>query len=122
MSNLDFNPNTPAKTKHYFWATFIPDRHPKFKMYSQRGHALASLQYRDKAIIFKWDQDKDEWVEKFRREKSPNPKDYCNGCDTYLVNTSPYSGQSYNIGNLYWRGDDDNLHQVTLCYKCKTKK
>lgn len=66
---MDFNPNKPAKTKKFFWATYIPYRNPEFKMHSQRGHALSAFQYKSDVILYQWDQTKEEWVEVYRIEK-----------------------------------------------------
>lgn len=39
------------------WGTFIPDRRPKFKAYSNRGHALSSLMYRKDTVY-----ENDKWT------------------------------------------------------------
>lgn len=62
-----FDPNN-KQPRAAEWATFVPDRKPKFKTYVDRGHALNAFQYRDNAILYKWSAKSGEWVEVFREE------------------------------------------------------
>lgn len=51
---MTFDPNTPSNDKgrklnyDYLWATYIPDRTPKFKIHGIRGQAISAVKYRSR--------------------------------------------------------------------------
>lgn len=80
-----FNPNDIKKSeeKPYIWATYIPDRKPKFKVYNNRGYASSSIKYRSRYMgnstyrvmddCTLWNLVGEEWVEvKFEKTYKAN--------------------------------------------------
>lgn len=119
-SDMKFNPNLPAKTKQFFWATFIPDRAPKFKMYSQRGHALNSFQYREDGILYEWDAEREEWTEVYRltaKQKST----HCENCGEVTQDSHRLLGGSYlNRGHHVWIDKETDFPRlIWACYDCE---
>src|SRR5690242_5050196 len=108
---MDFDPNQPSKvaqTKQFFWATFIPNRRPTFKVYSNRGHALNSFQYRDNAILYNWNGT--QWEEVYRIE---NWKDSSN-CER--------CGDPIKYADRAWIDrHTDSPRLITCCFSCKRK-
>lgn len=119
---MDFNPNKPALTKNYFWATYIPDRRPNFKMYSQRGHALNSFQYKSKGILYKWIEE--EWKEIFRLDESFKKSDNCQLCNASLIREYRTNHvRRYNNGERKWINlDADRLGLIWVCRHCKRSR
>lgn len=87
---LDFNPNSPAITKNYFWATYIPSRSNKFKLHANRGHALNAISWRNEGILYKWNLEKKEWEEIYRIEDGLRQENKCSVCNTELSNAYYY--------------------------------
>jgi len=58
MVKLDFDPN---RMHDKAWSTFIPSRHPQFKLHARRAHALSAFQSRSAGILFRHDGEK--WIE-----------------------------------------------------------
>jgi hypothetical protein len=110
---MDFNPNIPAKRKEFFWATYIPDRRPEFKMHTKRAHALNAAQYRNNYILYQWVDN--EWVERSRLENFYDQK--CHYCGYYFEGYQRYGGYSEWIDK-----DTDFPKRVRVCYECKFKK
>lgn len=45
-----FDPNESFKQKEYVWATFIPNRRPRFKCHATLAQATSALKYRSNFI------------------------------------------------------------------------
>ena len=115
---MQFNPNKPGMTKNYFFATFIPDRRPQFKMYSNRGHALNAFQYKDEGILYEWDTTKNEWEEIYREEKDGFTHETCDVCGDSMMRD--IGGRSYKFGQRIWVDrDTDKPHRIQVHYNCK---
>lgn len=117
---MQFNPNKPAKTKQFFWATYIPYRQPEFKMHSNRGHALNAFKYKNDAILYKWNPEKEEWIEIYRMENwRTNEHPNCEGCGKQTLD--PTVRYAYNSGDRVWinKDDDMKLKQIWVCYDCE---
>lgn len=132
--SMDFDPNA-AKAK-LPWATYVPNRSPKFKMHKQRGHAL-SANYYNNYILYKWDSNTDRWEEVYRLEDwTPPTKDSDTRCDQcggslptygeyYAKDSAYYQMQHYKDRILYhheWARKNDKIvdppRMVTLCQTC----
>jgi hypothetical protein len=113
---LEFNPNEPAKTKQFFWATYIPSRRPNFKLHSNRGHALnAFANHFWGAILYKWEND--EWVEIYREEKDDaKTSRYCENCGKDLKR--PDYG-SYWGTKMWIDKKTDKPRRIMACYECE---
>lgn len=121
---MQFDPNKPAKTKQFFWATYIPDRRPNFKMHANRGHALNAFQYRSNAILYKWDEKKEEWVEVYRVENwKDNDHPDCEHCGKRTLDNLMRNGGrywDYNRGSRIWIGKKtDSPKQIWVCRDCE---
>lgn len=123
---MDFNPNKPAQTKEYFWATYIPDRRPQFKMYAQRGHALSAFKYRDNGILYTWDKKKEEWTEVYRLENDTKP-DNCENCGapikvwrkSAVIGTDGY--WTYPGERVWVDKKTDHPRLIHVCYDCERR-
>jgi hypothetical protein len=74
---MDFDPN--IKHAQHLWATYIPGRRGQsFKTYANRGHALSSLSYGERGILYRYDTDK--WVEVYRQESNKDLAQECYYC------------------------------------------
>lgn len=114
--SMDFNPNQPAKTKNYHWATYIPGRNPTFKIHHQSNHAKSAFQYRGEGILYKWNGDKNEWEEVFRLERDDE-------LETCPHGGSPRQPTPWNQnpkGHNYrrWVGKDENSRLIAVCNNC----
>jgi hypothetical protein len=65
---MQFNPNKPALTKKYLWATFLPSRNPEFKLHAQENYAKSAFSYRNDGILYMWNSQTEQWDEVFRLE------------------------------------------------------
>jgi len=115
---MDFDPNVnrkaPGKPE---WATYIPDRKPQFKVYTNRGHALNSFQYRSNVILYRLG-DNGKWIEAFRIEDW-SPAIRCELCTTSVLKVSP-TGQVYNVGYRKWIDKEtDHPKIITVCMGCR---
>lgn len=75
---LQFDPNTAPGPKAKLWATYIPDRSPKFKPHTNIGQAKNAIGYGcdwgqgakgRPAIMYQWANE--QWVEVDRFDASP---------------------------------------------------
>jgi hypothetical protein len=105
---VEFNPNKPAQTKKYIWATYVPDRHPAFKLHAQQNHAKSAFQYRSNAILYAWNSDTSEWEEVFRVENNDYPV-----CE-HGGSPSPYGGHTYHK----WVGKGRESKRFAICKYC----
>lgn len=115
--SLTFNPNQPAKTKQYLWATYIPDRHPAFKLHHQSNHAKSAFQYRGNGILYKWDSINEEWKEIFRVENSEYQTCEHGGSPKENYRTKKIYHQYYK-----WIGKDESSRKIAVCIDCCRQK
>lgn len=65
---MDFDPNADyGPPTAPVWATYVPDRSPRFKTYTNRGHALNAFQYVKSAVLYR--REDDQWVEVERYDR-----------------------------------------------------
>jgi hypothetical protein len=106
---MDFNPNNLNAPEAPIWATYVPERRPKFKSHTQRSHALGAFQYRRNVILYKFIDS--EWVEVYRIENGHDDVMSCDRC----------GGQpEYGYWRSVWeRGEDgkikEPLRRLALC-------
>lgn len=130
MSKLQFDPNDKSSPKAPEWATYIPDRNPQWKVYTQRGHALSSFQYKKDVILYQWmtvteRNELGKWVEVYRIEDW-KPDTRCFDCTVSTIREG-YGGLDrgwgpgmYNAGRRAW--EQDPLRIVTVCDDCKMNR
>lgn len=105
-----FNPNKPALTKSYFWATYIPNRRPDFKLHLNRGHALNAFMYGREGILYQWDKANSWWIEITRVESKGKPKPtHCERC-----------GGSDEMSYPRWRWVDKHTDAPRMLQICRT--
>lgn len=112
---MEFNPNKPGITKEFFWATYIPNRRPKFKLHSNRGHALNAVKYeiRHDSILYKWSSLEREWIECFRLENYTKPST-CDQCGISLIDPK----YSWSTGSMRWVDKDLRPQLICVCKTC----
>jgi hypothetical protein len=109
---LEFDPNKNKKPE-YNWATYVPDRHPKFKAHRHKGHAKNAFQYRDQIILYKWNEDTQLWDEIYQVDGYPNE---CYKCKK--PGTTYYSGKRGVYLHTIWHPNKE-FKRIEICYECE---
>lgn len=81
---IDFDPNETNKPQAPQWATYFPDRRPKFKVHSNRGHAINAFQGRYTGVLYEWHEG--TWVDQLQIYRDGRPKT-CPKCSKDLYCT-----------------------------------
>lgn len=122
---MTFNPND-KQPKAIEWATYIPNRKPKFKTHKGKGQALNAFTYRSNAILYKYNFDKGEWIEIYRVEDKQKPET-CAHCSKSTMEDSPYKPYNRsNRGQFIWERvrpggkTADPPRQIYVCRDCET--
>lgn len=116
---IDFDPNN-RKPPAIEWSTYIPNREPQFKLHKRKSDALNAFTYRNTAILYQYDFEKNEWAEVYRIEDRVKPEN-CDVCDatTKIVRESG-GGRTYTYdsGNFAWVKGANPPRQVWMCRSC----
>lgn len=101
---IDFDPNETNKPQAPQWATYFPDRAPKFKVHTHRGHALNAFQERSTGILYEYLDNK--WIERIQLSGDRRPSS-CGRCGREC-----YPSRKFTI-------DDSTATSEWLCHPCK---
>jgi hypothetical protein len=114
---MDFDPNAEPRPQAPTWATYVPSRSgKKFKVYTNRGHALTSCVGLPVSVLYRWLDH--QWVEVSRFDR--RERDACDVCGAEIDDRRTY-------GRTVWSRDEkgriEDLPRLLLVcgYDCQKK-
>jgi hypothetical protein len=127
----EFDPNNRDKGAPP-WASYCPNRSPKFKTHGNRGFAINSIHNHGYGVLYKFEDGR--WVETARIESRAFKKTRCDACSGNLL-TKDETRYDYNLGQYVKTGrkvnDGTQVFEkrrgkivspervLTLCHGCR---